>query len=306
MSDKSPQISVLMPVYNAERYLREAVESILNQSFTDFEFLIVNDGSTDGSAAVLMEYAAKDDRIRLISRPNTGYVVALNEMLGLAGGEFLARMDADDAAVSDRFERQVAFLGSNPDHVAVGSRVLLIDPEDEPISPFGKAMLHEEIDQGHLDKCAGSLICHPTVMMRKAAIDSIGAYRINMEPAEDVDLFLRLAEIGKLRILPEILLHYRMHHSSVSMTRRHEQLHVIRRIVSEARQRRGISVAAEGNQIADLDPGWGFDSRHRTWAWWALNAGNVKTARKHAWKAVVSNPMNLHNIRCLACAIRGY
>src|SRR4051812_8466576 len=90
----APRVSVVMPVYNAERYITEAVQSILDQTFTDFEFLIVDDGSTDGSRAILERHAASDERIKLVSRPNTGYLVALNEMLGRARGEYVARMDA--------------------------------------------------------------------------------------------------------------------------------------------------------------------------------------------------------------------
>src|SRR6478609_1964644 len=106
----SPVVSVLMPVYNAQRYLTAAVESIRGQTFRDFEFIIVDDGSTDRSGEILRKFAAEDPRIKLISRPNTGYVVALNEALSCARGEFVARMDADDISLPARFERQVAHL----------------------------------------------------------------------------------------------------------------------------------------------------------------------------------------------------
>src|ERR1051325_5151993 len=110
-----PAVSVIMPVYNAERYLREAVQSILNQTFSDFEFLIINDGSTDQSQLILQEYAARDARIVLKSRPNTGYTRALNELLAMARGELIARMDADDISEPQRLALQAALLRENPD-----------------------------------------------------------------------------------------------------------------------------------------------------------------------------------------------
>ena len=116
----APLISVCMPVYNAKRYLGEAVESILSQTFRDFEFLIIDDGSTDRSLAILQRYAAQDARIRLSSEPNAGYVVRLNEMLHQARGDLIARMDADDVALPERFARQVEFLRSHPEVDVVG------------------------------------------------------------------------------------------------------------------------------------------------------------------------------------------
>src|SRR6185312_7739382 len=109
----SPVVSVVMPVFNTERYVARATESILGQSFGDFEFIIIDDGSTDGSRGILERYARQDGRIRLVSRANTGYAVALNEGLGMARGEFVARMDSDDVSKPERFERQVEFFRSS-------------------------------------------------------------------------------------------------------------------------------------------------------------------------------------------------
>src|SRR4051812_38318159 len=113
------QVSVLMPVYNAGRYLAEAVDSVLTQSFRDFEFVIVDDGSTDGSAAMLDDYARQDSRVKLVRRPNTGIVGALNDGLRECRGEFVARMDADDVSLPERFEKQVAYLREHHEVVAL-------------------------------------------------------------------------------------------------------------------------------------------------------------------------------------------
>ena len=118
-----PLVTVLMPVYNAERFLRAAVESILAQTFDDFEFLIIDDGSTDSSLGVLRRFEAQDKRIRIISRPNTGYVIALNEMLLLARGRYIARMDADDISLRERLALQAQVLQSDVEIGAVGSSI---------------------------------------------------------------------------------------------------------------------------------------------------------------------------------------
>ena len=117
-----PKTSVVMPMYNAERYVAGATGSILAQTFTDFEFVIVNDGSTDRSLEIVRHYERLDARVRVLSRPNTGIVGALNDGLSLARGEYIARMDADDIAYPHRLERQATYLDDHPDCVAVGRR----------------------------------------------------------------------------------------------------------------------------------------------------------------------------------------
>src|ERR1035437_8612478 len=141
-----PTLSVCMPVYNAQAYVRQATESILNQSFADFEFIIIHDGSTDDSRKILEELARRDSRIRLVSRPNTGYTKALNEALGLARAPYLARMDADDISMPDSFEKQLAYLQAHPDCVLVGSRILTIDPFGSPLYEPRHKLVHEAIE----------------------------------------------------------------------------------------------------------------------------------------------------------------
>src|SRR5688572_21604077 len=126
--EKTPTISVLMSVYNTpEPYLRAAVESILAQTFRDFEFVIIDDGSADRSAAIPRDYASRDERIRLTVRPNRGLTATLNEAIGLSRGEYLARMDCDDVATPDRFEKQLAYLRADPSLVCTGGHFALID-----------------------------------------------------------------------------------------------------------------------------------------------------------------------------------
>ena len=125
----TPAISVVMSVYNGARYLHPAVESILEQDFADFEFIIVDDGSTDGSGAILLEFAEKDARIRLIQRENRGLVASLNEAIALARAPLIARMDCDDIAMPDRFTRQIEYLADHPEIAIVGSHIHEIDED---------------------------------------------------------------------------------------------------------------------------------------------------------------------------------
>ena len=300
---RMPLVSVLMPVYNAERYVAEAVESILGQTFADFEFIIIDDGSKDRSLAILEGYAARDPRIRLISRPNTGIVQALNEGLALARGELVARMDADDIAMPERLARQVEYLAEHPECVMVGSRVLVIDPDGMPLTIMGDALTHEQIVDGFLAG-RGQLVYHPAVMYRKRVVLDIGAYRDIFDEAEDLDLFLRLAEVGRIVNIEEPLLKYREH---LAKAGRAKVVRVEENSPADPRGRPpqagpGISSARELPESSSL-------SRRprvfRTWGWWALMSGNVAmpaSTRSLAWPGPLSI---LASWKLLHCAIRG-
>lgn len=293
-----------MPVYNGERYLGQAIDSILAQTFTDFEFLILDDGSSDGSLAIIQSYASNDARIRVISRPNTGIVGALNEMIGKARGELIARMDADDVARPDRFEVQVRYLEQNPDCVLIGSRVLLIDSDGDPLMVMPTPLSHEEIEEGLLN-FGGQLIHHPSTMIRRRSLLEIGGYRPECREAEDLDLFLRLAEIGRIANLAEPLLNYREHFRKSSIVRAEAFANNIFRIVQEARRRRGIEPAAD-SVIKQLALTGDKAVAHETWGWWALGAGRVSVARKHALSSLAMKPYSLSAWRLALCALRGH
>ena len=298
----APQISVIMPVYNAERYVAEAVESILAQTFTDFEFLIIDDGSTDGSLEILQKYADEDPRIRLKSRPNTGYVVALNEMLADARGEFIARMDADDISVPFRFESQVAFMQREPSVCAIGSGVELIDPNGLKLTTMQLPPTHREIDAHNLQG-RSSAICHPSTLIRRSAIAAIGGYAPTYYCAEDVDLFLRLAEVGLLANLNDMLLQYRQHVESIGYSKRNEQLHAAWRAACDAYTRRQLQNTPPEPDIAEATK---LNDHREKWAWWALMEGNLTVARKYAVSTLCRRPLRIGSWRLMACVLRGY
>jgi len=297
----SVPITVLLAVYNGQQYLRAAVESVLSQTFTQFEFLIIDDGSTDGSLNILREYARADGRIRLVTRPNKGLTVTLNEGISLAKGEYLARMDADDICMPRRFERQLGYMKDHPECVLVGSRVELMDPEGLPIREMCLEQTHEEIDAAHLNR--GWPVVHPAAMIRLSALKQVGGYRDEFNTLEDLDLFLRLAEVGKLANLPDVLLHYRQHFASVTHSREQKQNEIRQAIYDQTRARRGLPPDRPPVNIRTTprQP----HEQHHFWAWSALKAGNTRTAIKHAFKTVRQAPFSLNSWRLLVCAIRG-
>ncbi len=216
---KTPLVSVIMPVYNAEKYLREAIESILNQTFTDFEFLIFNDGSTDSSLEIINSY--KDERIILAyNDKNTGYVQHLNEGIKRAKGKYIARMDADDIALPKRFEKQVAFLEKNPVYILCGSRIRCFGEVEEQVT------LPIEDEEIRLKMLYITPFAHPSVMIRKSVlVDNALLYDDSVMPAEDHDLWVRLSQFGKLHNLQENLLLYRTHKQNISnQSRSKEQI----------------------------------------------------------------------------------
>jgi glycosyltransferase involved in cell wall biosynthesis len=297
-----PAVSVVMPVRNGGPYLAEAVESILGQDFRDFEFVIVDDGSTDDTPRQLEAYAARDGRIRVFRQNGLGIVGALNRGMAEARADLIARMDADDFALEQRLGRQVRHLGENPDCVAVGARILLIDSEGWPISQMCTERTHEEIDATNL-RGGGAAINHPAVMFRAKIFRDLGGYRQEMIYAEDLDLWLRMAEVGRLYNLPDVLLHYRMHAKSIGHARATEQHRQWRLAAQEAIHRRG-GVPAEAKETEEKASRPA--DHHIRWAWWALMAGNVRTARKHAMAGLRMKPWSIESWRLAACAVRGH
>ncbi|MDE2406037.1 MAG: glycosyltransferase [Sphingomonadales bacterium] len=212
----APAISVAMSVYNGERFLALAIESVLGQTFGDFEFLVLDDGSADRTRAIIEHYAARDARIRPIFRENRGLIASLNQLLAESRAPLVARMDADDVCHPQRFERQLDFLAAHPDYGVVGSRCEDIDEDGGPwpIPAVAHPLTHEDflvaIEQGM------PLLCHPSVMMRRAVALQVGGYHPAFQHCEDLDLWLRLSDVTRLGNLPDRLLRYRHYAGQVS------------------------------------------------------------------------------------------
>ena len=216
MGTSMPAISVLMPVYNAGRFLGPAIDSILAQTFSDFELIALDGGSDDGSVELLRAIATRDARVVVVEDRRSGLIESLNRGLAMARAPLIARMDADDVARLDRFAKQLAYLREHPEVVVLGSAMDLIDEcgshlrtDTFPTSPEAVAseLLHRDC------------VLHPAVMARTDVLRSVGGYRTGARHAEDYDLWLRIAEVGRLANLPDVLVSYRMH--SVKASTKH-------------------------------------------------------------------------------------
>ncbi len=297
-----PAISVLLPVFNARRYLAAAVQSILVQTFSRFELIAVDDGSTDGSLEVLRAFARHDPRVRLISRPNTGIVGALNDAIAAATAPYLARMDADDIAFPERLGRQLAHLERTPATVLLGSAVIAIDPAGRRVRRVPRPPEHDQITAALLRGQGGALI-HPAVIMRADACRQIGAYRPAAQFTEDLDLFLRLAEVGRVANLPEPLLYYRVHPASVNFTRLENKRAVKEWILRDAHARRRLPW--DPTLMDRIDESWRDYARlHREWAISSLEFGGMITPLKHALLACRARPGERQSWRTLSYVVR--
>lgn len=223
MPTPSPRISVALSVYNGERFLPAAVESVLAQTFADFELLILDDGSRDSTPDLVMSYAARDSRIRPIIRENRGLVASLNQLLAEARAPLVARMDADDICAPERFAQQLAFLDAHPEVGVLGTWTEDIDETGgvHPVAAPDHPVTHEDflvaVEQGL------PLLCHPAVMYRRDIVLSVGGYHAAFRHCEDLDLWLRLATVTRIANLPERLLRYRHYEDQVSSRHATEQ-----------------------------------------------------------------------------------
>jgi len=197
----NPKISVLMSVYNGEKYLRELVESILNQTYKNFEFIIINDGSTDNTLNILKGY--NDSRIKIYSQENIGLTKSLNKAIRLSKGKYIARVDVDDIATPRRLEKQIDFLNSNPEIGLVGSFGIKIDKVGQTIQKIILPVFDKKIRK---ELIKANVFIHGSVMVRKEIFEKVGYYNEIFKYAQDYELWGRIAQIYKLHNLPEVLL----------------------------------------------------------------------------------------------------
>jgi len=208
----SPKVSVVMPVYNAERFLDIAIDSILSQTFSNFEFIIIDDGSTDGSLKIIKSY--KDPRIRLITRPNKGLAASLNEGLAEAKGQYIARMDADDISLPKRFEKQISFLDHNLDVGLLGSNYIIVDEAGQQLDITD---VFTNPDDLKVAMATCNQYGHGSVMIRTKVFENTAVYDPQIY-VEDYDLFNRIAHNYKIANLKQPLYRWRRTLSSYTYT----------------------------------------------------------------------------------------
>jgi glycosyltransferase involved in cell wall biosynthesis len=304
--NSTPAISVVMPAFNSERYIAEAINSVIEQTESNFEFIIIDDGSTDRTSAIIKQFASNDSRIRpIFNRVNYGVATALNIGVENAKSEIIARMDADDICLPNRFSIQLSIMRRRPEIVLLGSMVTIIDPDGDELYEMVNLFSHNDID-AQLMYSAEQLIYHPSVMLRRSAVQIVGGYDPDFQGTEDLDLFLKLSEIGRIENTKEILLKYREHFNKAGMTKANLQRREALRALRSARVRRNsdspidpklLTSATHGEQLTEIDT-------YRKWGWWALSTGRNSTARKHALNVLIRSPLDLNALKLLGLSYR--
>ncbi len=217
-----PLVSVILPARDAELTIDAALNSLLNQTFTAFEVIVIDDGSTDGTAARLRAFAAKDARVRIVDGGGKGVTAALIAGTALATGRYIARQDADDVSMPDRFERQVRYLDAHPEIAALGTAATTIDEQGAEIGPFptrhGPAAVREGL------RSISATPVHGSMMIRRECLAAVGGYRAAFQSCQDFDLWLRLLERWELDNLREPLYRWRLTAGSAYGARRAAQL----------------------------------------------------------------------------------
>jgi glycosyltransferase involved in cell wall biosynthesis len=290
LPNAGPTVSVVMPVYNTQAYLTHSIDSIFGQTFQDWELICVNDGSSDGSLEILRRYEGADPRVRVITRSHSGNNRARNVGMALARGRYIAAMDSDDVALPERLHQQVDYMECHPKCVGLGAAVRVVGPDLLPIRDEAPPLDHETINQQTLTGFGGA-IRQPVAMFRAEALRSIGGYRDEYLVSQDIDLYLRLAEIGRLANVPDILLLYRQRLGSINRTHRALQHQLVSKIVREARIRRGLPVGPD--IVVRKQATINSDDGHGAWAGWshdAFHSGYRNTARVYARRAFRSEP----------------
>lgn len=230
MSKNNPTVSVVMPVYNSARYLPLAIESILDQTYSNFEFIIIDDGSTDASWDIISRYSLRDKRIKARRNPsNLGICRTLNQGLSLAKGDYIARMDSDDWSYPDRLSKQLTFMRNHPKVVICGGDIEVCDSnlqvKNHRYYPVPDKKIREKIFRINP-------FAHPATMYKKQLALEVGGYNEKLSSVEDYDLYFRLGNYGKFANLTDTLLKLRIRHDSISSanTRRQAFLHLYVRV----------------------------------------------------------------------------
>jgi len=235
----APEVSVVMSVYNGAPSLRETMDSVLSQEGIDLELIVVNDGSTDATGEILAEYISRDSRVNAISQENQGLTRALIAGCAQGRGKYIARQDCEDVSLPGRFARQRDILEANPVAVMVSCATRFVGPSDEEL--YTVAQLSKELEEGlgqlAVEKVRGPSH-HGSMMFRRSTYDQVGGYRAAFPVAQDLDLWMRLAEVGRCLAIPDVLYQAKMTAGSISATRRREQFRAALSILACAAARR--------------------------------------------------------------------
>lgn len=300
-----PAVSVVIPVYNQQPYVEEAVRSILAQTFTDFELVAIDDGSTDASLQILQRLAVDDVRMRVYTQENRGRSATRNRGVELARADLVAMMDPDDISSPERLALQHAYMTAHPECVALGAQFESVCMEGLTLFDSDVPLDHDTIEARLLEDDGQAL--HQSVsMFRRAVCVDIGGYDIRYASGEDADLFLRMALKGKLANLSDVLLRYRQHPKSTFNTPGRPEYAL-------SLERMQAAWIARGKTLPDGFHHWSQTIREVSgrqlmlrWGWNALRLGEKSVARRYVRKLLRQNPFHLETWRLLFCIVRGY
>ncbi len=284
---QTPKVTVILPVYNAAPYLGKTLCSLSAQTLAAFELIAIDDGSTDDSLTIMASWARRDCRIKLVHQENRGLVETLNRGLEMASCKLIARADADDIYHPERLQRQVDFMERNPETVLLGARTIKVDSADRLLFHEYQPLSHSEIVE-KLIRGFGGAVPHPVAMFRKSAAVNAGGYRAEARHCEDLDLWLRLADAGRLANLPGHMVQYRVHHSSVSASHWLEQRSNARKIAEKWAKNHSMSIL--GDTLWDRPPQTN-GSLARFWSGQALRNGNQWSALRQAIYSLRFEPL---------------
>ena len=301
---KEPKISVIMSVYNGERYVSEAIESILNQTFADFEFIIVNDGSTDGSLEIIQTY--NDTRIRLLNNEtNLGIPRSSNKALEQARAQYIARMDADDVSVPNRFELQLKYFEEHPQTALVGTDIYTIDDAGKVLweirfpSNLSRSLLLQ-----------GNKICHGSIMFKKEIIDRLGMYNELFAYSVDYELYLRIAQYYNVSNLNTPLYKWRAHSGNISFVQRREQIlyAILARKLAQNELGGEVLGLIKGKGISELCPHLTKEENiflHKASAYGYVMTNNLRSARTEWVEAIRLNPLDVRIYAAILLSLLG-
>lgn len=241
-------VSVIMPVFNSENYLAESIESILNQTYRNFEFIIIDDGSTDKSYNIMKSYQKKDSRIKVIKQDNRGVSITLNKCIAMTKGNIIARQDADDISAPERLKCQIDYLARHPEVGLLGTYAKLIDSEGKFIKDLTFSTTNSDL-QKEIKK--ENPFVHGSVMYRREVIKEVGMYREQFLLAQSYDMWLRISEKYQVANLPEYLYKYRAWENGVSFEKA-AMFSLFSRIALECAKERkesGVDVLMTGNNF---------------------------------------------------------
>lgn len=291
------KVSVIVPVRNGERYLASCIDSLLSQTFEDFELIVIDDGSSDRTDEILSSYLSKTKRLRKVRLVGRGQTIALNVGLAVATGEYLVNLDADDVAEKDRIQQQVSFMEDRPRVAACGSAVSFVDPEGDLLGksafPEGHDSILKRLQQ------ADPSFYHSSSILRASCVRAAGGYDESYPLSAEIDMWLKLSDHGELANLTNTLTQKRLHLQSLSNQFSSQKDRCCVRAAKNYQRRH--SIALSRHPISDFRHE-DYDSEPLTriqleakWYQMAVESGNLKTARKYAWQKTRNAPFSLQH-----------